>query len=154
MLLLDTTDVRPRGQTKVEPCDLLGLDGSLCHVKRHSNATGISHLASQAVASATVLLHEPVSQAKLYALIQQGGWGLEDKERVREQVECMAISASRLPVILAIVGEWECPTIKNLSLLSRLTLRTAMQRLKDLGFSTQLMLIDQHEPVGAAQWGR
>ena len=46
MLLLDKTDVRPRGETAVEPCDLLGLDGTLCHVKRHANATGTSHLAS------------------------------------------------------------------------------------------------------------
>jgi len=61
----------------------------------------------------------------------------------------MATSASRLPVILAIVGEWECPTIKNLSFLSRLALRTAIQRLQDSGISSQLMLIDPHGPVGA-----
>lgn len=56
----------------------------------------------------------------------------------------------RLPVVLAIVGEWQRPTIKDLSLLSLLALRTAIQKLSDLSFRTELMLIDQHEPSPAA----
>ena len=142
MLLLDTKDIRPPGATQIEPCDLLGLDGALCHVKRHTTASGISHLANQAVSSATVLLREHESRKKLGALIQKGTWKANDKRRVRRRLDRMAISPMRPPVILAIVGEWEEPTIKSLSLLSRLALRTAALRLRDLGFRVQLMLID------------
>jgi uncharacterized protein (TIGR04141 family) len=144
MLLLDTTDIRPRGTTQIEPCDLLGPDGALCHVKRHTSATGISHVANQAVASATALLRETESRNKLGNLIRLGTWEANAKRRVRRRLNQVATSSSRLPVVIAIVGEWEHPTIKSLSLLSRLALRTAIQRLSDLGFPTQLMLIDRH----------
>lgn len=58
----------------------------------------------------------------------------------------MATSPFRLPVVLAIVGEWQHPTIKNLSLLARMALRTGIQKLSDLGFRTELMLVDKYEP--------
>lgn len=48
---------------------------ALSHVKRHSNATGISHVVSQAVASATVLLRSTESQTQLAALIDARTWG-------------------------------------------------------------------------------
>jgi uncharacterized protein (TIGR04141 family) len=54
-----------------------------------------------------------------------------------------ATSAHRFPVTFAIIGVWQNPTIKNLSLLSRMALRTGMQRLSDLGYRTDLMLIGQ-----------
>ncbi len=151
MLLLDTTDIRPSGTTQIEPCDLLGLDGTLCHVKRQSSATGISHLANQGIASATVLLRRPESRDKLRSLVQQGTWDPAAKQHVQEELDRMATSPFRLPVVLAIVGEWQNPTIKNLSLLARMALRTSIQRLSDLGFRTELMLIDKHEPSPTAE---
>jgi hypothetical protein len=54
----------------------------------------------------------------------------------------MVGTAHRLPVTLAIVGEWRRPTIKNLSLLSRMALRTGIRHLSDIGYQTSLMLID------------
>ena len=150
MLILDTTDIRPSGATQIEPCDLLGLDGTLCHVKRYSGATGISHLANQGVTSATALLRRPESRDKLCALIQQGTWDPADKQHVQEELDRMATTPYRLPVVLAIVGEWQHPTVKSLSLLARMALRTAIQRLSDLGFRTELMLIDKHDPSPAA----
>jgi uncharacterized protein (TIGR04141 family) len=141
-LLLDKTTIHPPGQTKLEPCDLLGTDGTLYHVKRHTSATGTSHLVIQAVASATALLREKESRGKLSALIDSKDWDDHVKERVKDDIHAMAGPAQRLPVTLAIVGEWQRPTIKNLSLLSRMALRTGIQRLSDIGYQTSLMLID------------
>ena len=141
MLVLDKKDIRPRGTTQIEPCDLLGLDGTLCHVKRHTTATGISHLANQAITSATVLLREKESRQKLVGLIQEGIWASDDKRRVKGKVERIPRSAARLPVTLAIVGEWKNPSVKSLSLLSRMALRSALQRLGDLGYPAHIMLI-------------
>ena len=106
MLLLDKTDVRPTGMTQIEPCDLLGRDGTLCHVKRHAAATGISHLANQGVTAATVLLRKPESRDKLAALIEQGSWDADGKRDVQELLNRMAGSNVRLPVTFAIIGEW------------------------------------------------
>jgi uncharacterized protein (TIGR04141 family) len=145
-LLLDKTTIHPPGQTKLEPCDLLGTDGTLYHVKRHTSATGTSHLVIQAVASATTLLHEKESRGKLSALIDSNAWDHNAKERVKDDLQAMAGTAHRLPVTLAIVGEWRQPTIKNLSLLSRMALRTGIQRLSDIGYQTSLMLIDLGQP--------
>jgi len=108
MLKLDTTDIRPSGATQIESCDLLGADGTLRHVKRHTSATGISHLANQAISSATVLLRRPESRAKMRTLIDQSMWD-GDKERIKSQVDQMPTSVVRLPVVLAIIGEWSSP---------------------------------------------
>ncbi len=145
MLKLDTTDIRPSGATQIEPCDLLGADGTLCHLKRHTSATGISHLANQAISSATVLLRRPESRAKMRRLIDQSTWD-GDKDRIKSQIDQMPTSVVRLPVVLAIIGEWSSPAIKNLSLLSRLALRSASQKLRDLGFPVQIMLIGPTPP--------
>ncbi len=142
MLLLDTCDIRPRGQTQIEPCDLLGLDGCLYHIKRKTCATGISHLANQALSSATMLLREQGSRDKLNDLIARSGWAPDDRRRVCAQLGDMAGPGQRFPVALAIIGEWEDPTIKSLSLLARLALRRAIRNLQDLSFPTELMLID------------
>jgi uncharacterized protein (TIGR04141 family) len=142
MLLLDKKDIRPGGETQIEPCDLLSLDGTLYHVKRHSTAAGISHLTHQALASATVLLHEPESRRKLCALVDQSSWDEAERRRLQDVVQQLAMPGRRLPIVLAIIGEWRRPTVASLSLLSRLALRTAIQRLEDLGFATELMLID------------
>ena len=128
--------------------DLLGADGTLCHVKRHTSATGISHLANQAISSATVLLRRPESRAKMHTLIDQSTWD-GDKERIKGQIDQMPTSVERLPVVLAIIGEWSSPAIKNLSLLSRLALRSASQKLRDLGFPVQIMLIGPDLAAGA-----
>jgi uncharacterized protein (TIGR04141 family) len=145
MLLLDKKDIRPSGETQIEPCDLLGRDASLYHVKRHTNATGISHVVSQAVASATVLLREPQSQDKLAGLIDAGPWDETAKGAVKDALRRMPGTASRVPVNIVIVGEWTNPTITSLSLLSRLALRTAVVRLGDLGFPIRIMLVSRAE---------
>jgi hypothetical protein len=86
-------------------------------------------------------LRRPESRDKLSALVQHRDWGEHAKRRLQEELEQMATSAHRLPVTLAIIGVWQNPTIKNLSLLSRMALRTGMQRLSDLGYRTELILI-------------
>jgi uncharacterized protein (TIGR04141 family) len=143
MLLLDKTDIRPAGGTQIEPCDLLAPDGSMYHVKRNTHVSGISHVGSQAVASATVLLREPTSQDKIIALIDSRPWDQPAKD------SRMPGSASRVPVTIAVIGEWRKPTIKSLSLLCRLALRTALQRLGDLGYPAQIMLVERESPISS-----
>lgn len=145
-LLLDKTTIHPPGQTKLEPCDILGTDGTLYFVKRHTSAPGMSHLAVQAVSSATALWREPGARGKLGALIEDGAWDDVAKKRVQDDLQRIVGSAYRLPVTLVIVGEWQNPTIKNLSLLSRMALRTGIQKLSDIGYQTRLMLIDPTSP--------
>ena len=147
MLLLDTSDIRPTGETEIEPCDLLSTDGSLFHVKRHSTATGISHLSNQAVSSATLLLREVSSRAKLKDLIQKSPWAVKDKNKVQRLVDQIQTKNWRPKVVFVIVGEWENPSIQKLSLLSRLALRTAISRLSDLGFPVEIMLIEPNKKV-------
>jgi hypothetical protein len=52
-------------------------------------------------------------------------------------------SAARVSVTIATVGDWSSPTIKSLSLLSRLALRTAASKLGDPGPPMQIMLIER-----------
>lgn len=145
-LLLDKTTIHPPGQTKLEPCDILGTDGTLYFVKRHTSATGISHLAVQAVSSATALVREAEARGKLNALIENGTWDDTAKQVVQDDLQRTVGSGYRLPVTLVIVGEWRNPTIKNLSLLSRMALRTGIRQLSDIGYHTRLMLIEPPSP--------
>jgi uncharacterized protein (TIGR04141 family) len=106
----------------------------------------MSHLAVQAVSSATALVREPEARGKLSALIENGTWDDNAKQRAQDDLGRIVGSGYRLPITLVIVGEWRNPTIKNLSLLSRMALRTAIQRLSDIGYQTRLILIDPASP--------
>jgi len=70
---LDKTDVSPSGQTQVEPCDIYSLNGDvavLTHVKISTSAQNLSHLFSQGVTAAELILGEPQSRTKLESLVR------------------------------------------------------------------------------------
>jgi uncharacterized protein (TIGR04141 family) len=54
-----TVEVKKRGLTKIEFCDLYGRDGEMIHIKRYAGSSELSHLFQQGVVSAELFSHEP-----------------------------------------------------------------------------------------------
>jgi len=54
-----TVELKKRGLTKVEFCDLFGLNKEIVHIKRYTGSSELSHLFQQGVVSAELFLHEP-----------------------------------------------------------------------------------------------
>jgi hypothetical protein len=71
-----------------------------------------------------------------------GGVGGQHERDAAGGVAARPVNEQRI-ITIAIVGDWTGPTIKSLSLLSRLALRTAAQKLGDLGYLVRFMLIER-----------
>lgn len=55
------------GQSKIEFCDLYALDGTICHVKRYSGSSTLSHHFQQGLVSATLMLSDSDFRSKVNA---------------------------------------------------------------------------------------
>jgi uncharacterized protein (TIGR04141 family) len=55
-LILHTKEIRLPGTSQIEICDIAFPDGVLLHIKKGKNSSSLSHLFSQAVVSAELLL--------------------------------------------------------------------------------------------------
>ncbi|MGW0518199.1 DUF6119 family protein [Crossiella sp. NPDC003009] len=119
-VLLDKTTIHPKGQTKVEPCDVYVLrDGRahLVHVKISTNSNQLSHLFNQGANSIELIKSEPASMQKLNALLQEkcpAGKGAEF---------CAPIDSQKLEVVFAIVTTKDpAGKSRNIPLFSRISL--------------------------------
>ena len=74
VLCLDKTNISPKGQTAVEPCDLITvLDNkiNLVHVKISTRSSNLSHLFNQGVNSIELLRLQEESREKLKTLVEE-----------------------------------------------------------------------------------
>lgn len=139
-ICLDKSNISPRGQTAVEPCDLLRLwDGGVefVHVKVGTSSATLSHLFNQAANSAQLLQTTDSSIDKLRKLVLKRS----DKataSRVAESVAGQAYS-----VAIAIVSHKRTPELKsdNLPIFSRISLRRALTALRAMRVPTTVQLV-------------
>jgi len=74
-ICLDMTNISPRGETQIEPCDLYSVDGRLgifYHIKVSTLSPQLSHLFNQGTNAIELLKLEPESVQRLRALIEAG----------------------------------------------------------------------------------
>ena len=118
---LDTTDVRPPGQTQIEPCDIYTvIDGraTLIHVKISTSSSELSHLFNQGTNATELLKTDDEAPGRLVALLQEKRKGSDDMLRLLRPIE-----SNDLMVVFAIITTKD-PTRKslNLPLFSRISL--------------------------------
>lgn len=118
---LDTTNVSPRGQTQIEPCDIyLADDGkaTLVHVKISTGSSLLSHLFNQGTNSVELLRSEDSAPERLIELIRA-------KANDRSDVDALvaAVRSGNYAVVFAIITR-KNPAEKslNLPLFSRISL--------------------------------
>lgn len=126
-ICLDCEDIRPAGQTQIEPCDLyMAKDGVgyLFHVKVSTLSASLSHLFNQGVNSVELIKLEAASKSKLKALIST---------KIGPNIETIyqaPIDEGRFKVVYAIVSRKDKNKKSlNLPLFSRISLMRSIKTL-------------------------
>ena len=129
--LLDQNFVKYPQRGKVEVCDLYTKTREFIHVKRRGASSTLSHLFSQGTVAAQLMLAEPGFRKQFHAkLPPTHHWGTPD-----EQIE-----PSDFEVCFALIN----PPKKSLCLpfFSKVSLRTAVRNLTQLGFRVSIANVD------------
>jgi|HubBroStandDraft_1064217.scaffolds.fasta_scaffold00040_42 uncharacterized protein (TIGR04141 family) len=119
------------GYSKIEFCDLYGLNNDLVHVKRYGGSGVLSHLFLQGVVSGEVFVSDAIFRQKVCDL-------LPPSHRLRDAQPRPDTGAFR--IIFAVVSAEKGDTL-TLPFFSRLSLRHAMQTLDNFGYKTALAKI-------------
>lgn len=118
-------------ENRLELCDLVDPDGRLIFVKRRKRAAAMSHLWAQIVASAIVLRRSDTARVAARNKLEAAG-------APARLLDAIAAGAKELTVVLAILG---ADQIRDMTLLARIPLRVAVQRLQDLGYAVEIELV-------------
>lgn len=141
LLLLDQKLVRLQGQTPVEVCDLLSMDGVYVHVKRHWHSTGLSHLISQARASSELLFRDKVFRTEVSELVRQEGAG-------HFLLDVDGFLPSETEISLVIIGHLSGKSVaQRMPLLSRINFVAMVDDIEAMGYQVTLTVV---EPDGTA----
>lgn len=135
-----TVELKKRGLTKIEFCDVYEMGGKIIHIKRYSGSSELSHLFAQGVVSAELFLHEPDFRTLVNAK-------LSDTHQIADPT--VKPNAQDYEVVYGIVSKSQNPI--SLPFFSKIMLRNARQRLEDLGFAVSLSkIISESENEGEA----
>lgn len=125
------------GTTPIEICDLLTRDGSFIHVKRKLASSSLSHLFSQGLVAADLLLmSRPFRSAALEKIRQEAGAGFtpftEDQ-----------LAPQNFAIVYGIIDSWKGRTlIDALPFFSKINLRRCVDDLKRMGYRVFYQRID------------
>lgn len=126
-ICLDQEDIRPIGQTGIEPCDLYSVKngvGVLFHIKVSTRSSNLSHLFNQGVNSIELIKSEMVSKSKFKSLV---------RKKIASNSEgdyLMPIEEDKYKVVYAIISRKDKNNKSlNLPLFSRISLMRNIKRL-------------------------
>jgi uncharacterized protein (TIGR04141 family) len=138
IFLLDKMTVRLTSRTTpIEICDLLTSGGSLIHVKRKLNSSSLSHLFSQGLVSADLILMSEEFRKKVHQRIRS----LEHQRAAANSFSRLfpagkGISPSAFTVVYAIIARWKQKSLSEaLPFFSKVNLRRCAQDLKRMGYA-------------------
>jgi uncharacterized protein (TIGR04141 family) len=129
-------ELKRRGLSKVEFCDLFSRSKNIVHVKRYSGSRELSHLFQQGVVSAELLANE----SEFRRLINEK---LPESHRMKDAEA--PIAPSEYAVVYAIISR--SGNDLSLPFFSKVVLKNAKRRLSALGFQVRLSKIKAMEPL-------
>ena len=138
-LCLDRKNIAPKGQTRVEPCDIFELKdghGVFHHIKISTRSASLSHLFNQGVNSIQLIRDEDQARRKLKELVIK-------KPCVNKDMDfATPINNDKLKVSYGIITRKD-PEKKsqNLPLFSKISLMRAMRDLKRMGIKSGFYFI-------------
>ncbi len=142
-LLLDRATVHLRsGTTEIEICDVLSSRRELVHVKRKLNSSSLSHLFSQGLVSADLLLMS--TEFRKVARDRIGGVKKNDglASRLARFFPDKGITASEFTVLYGIIAKWKNRTLAEaLPFFSRVNLRRCSRDLMRMGYNVSFKRI-------------
>ncbi|NIJ04247.1 DUF6119 family protein [Frigoribacterium faeni] len=137
---LDKTNVSPKGQSAIEPCDILRVTGDVpefIHVKIGTSSANLSHLFNQAANSAELLRTTPEAREKLHKLVEK-----KSDTSTAAKVSA-AVKEDRFSIAIAIVSHKRTPEKKsdNLPIFSRISLRRALRALEAMRVDVGVQMV-------------
>jgi uncharacterized protein (TIGR04141 family) len=137
---LDKTNISPRKQTQVEPCDVYGIKSSralLIHIKISTSSSELSHLFNQGTNSVELLKSEDESVEKLTKLVHERA----DAAGVDELIK--PLHNRKFEVIFGIITHKDKRgKSANLPLFSRISLMRNLKALKLMEIPASFGFID------------
>lgn len=133
-LLDQRTIVYGGGRSRIEFCDLLGIDGEIVHVKRYSGSRDLSHLFAQGFVSGELLRIDQSFRDALRSVVPQQHW------------KTCRLGGERVPgrqVTFAIIYRSEGPFF--LPFFSKISLRQAARRLTGYEYSVTLARVNMNQ---------
>jgi len=131
-ICLDKKNFSPRGQTQIEPCDVLLQHESklyFMHNKVFRSSSELSHLFSQSLNSARLFLNNQDSRRRIKTKIQDSNTQPELITQFQELVD----SDGQITVVLGIIEKPSIShTIQTLPLFSKMSLLTLVRSLKEM----------------------
>ena len=118
-----TVELKKRGLTKIEFCDLYGLNKEIVHVKRYTGSSELSHLFQQGVVSAELFAHEP----DFRKLVNDK---LSETHRLTDPEG--KLDATEYQIVYGIISKSKNEL--SLPFFSKVVLRNAKRRLSELGY--------------------
>jgi uncharacterized protein (TIGR04141 family) len=135
--LLDKMTVKLTARTTpIEICDVLSTAKDLIHIKRKVNAPSLSHLFSQGIVSADLLLMNEEFRTKARQRIA----GLEKARRINNRFSRLfpiqrGITASSFTVVFGIIENWKNKTLaQRLPFFSKVNLRRCVHDINRMGY--------------------
>lgn len=140
---------------EVEPCDVLGANGSLYYIKRKGEASGLSHLFTQGLTAALTLYNDAGYRRQfrevIDAAVNEYTMNEEEKALVsqayREIFPEDGIHPSALEVCFVVIRNSDRNWPDSMPYLSKVSLYEAYRRLREAKFDVRLQCVT---PVRAA----
>lgn len=134
-LLLHNKKVKVAATTsQIEVCDLLG-PGSLIHVKKGVGAREVSHLLSQGLVSADLLLMNTDFRNKAVEKINEARSAKSENGKGYDVPDADALARRECEVVYAIVTHWNSKALpERLPFFSKVNLRRCADDLKRMGY--------------------
>jgi uncharacterized protein (TIGR04141 family) len=140
LAVLDRLNVKLPGESAFEACDLLTNEGTLVFAKMKGRSATFSHLCTQAVVSAEMLVREPQVRIELLSRAMDANAGHEILDAVQDRLGRLeAREQGCMKICLLVLGTWNSePNVRSLPLVSRLLLQKTWQRISGHGFDLEL----------------
>jgi len=122
-----TVELKKRGLTKIEFCDLYGLNREIVHVKRYTGSSELSHLFQQGIVSAELFSHEPEFRKLVNDKLSETHKMADPEGK---------LDATQYQVVYGIISKSK--NVLSLPFFSKIVLRNAKRRLSELGFEIRI----------------
>ena len=138
-ICLDRENISPKGETAIEPCDLLSYNEKegtaiFYHIKISTRSSLLSHLFNQGLSSVEILRAEEEARKKLISLINQKG---------KYNNHIKAINSDMIKVVYGIITHKKNEEKShNLPLFSRISLRRCLYTLKMMKINANVCFIE------------
>ncbi|HYM91947.1 MAG TPA: DUF6119 family protein, partial [bacterium] len=141
-LCLDRKLINTGGPDSVEICDILTKDGIFIHVKKRGRSSTLSHLFTQGINSAELLLHDEIfldsAREIVGELNRRFVSAIPKTLRAREQMTVAFVVLSRSK---------RKDTPHGLPFFSLMSLQAAARHLQDIGIQVQVQQIKEAAPT-------